>query len=373
MLRYALVNNERTLPTRGARATCPDCGNTLVAVCGELVTHHWRHPSGGDCDQWSENVGPWHVSWQSLVDAKYVEVTRGEHRADILTVTEIVVELQHSPIKPDDIRAREAFYGDMVWLFDATFRFVDAHLGEISVFSLGRTKHLDFCSKPIFLDFGDYIVEVIGFTELLSRRCHGFGRVRSHEWFSDQYFDAIRVNDDPIQIVKSIPKQTDPWENKKPYRYTDFPTKWKTERGDITLPKWTKYLPMNLVWQESNEPLTTEVIDQFPQLANGWTPESLLQMRSFLHGSVMLLNDCIRLMPPKLELMKIAMTVNETKSCIREMRSHIDTGRIPILKESTIEHLIELAKLHEIRTYGGLLNPPQRINSQRTFFGDADA
>lgn len=41
------------------------------------------------------------------------------HRADIVGNRETVIELQHSPISPDDIRAREEFYGKMIWVFDA--------------------------------------------------------------------------------------------------------------------------------------------------------------------------------------------------------------------------------------------------------------
>jgi hypothetical protein len=42
------------------------------------------------------------------------------HRADIVGNRGVVVELQHSLISNEDVRAREAFYGKMVWLFDAT-------------------------------------------------------------------------------------------------------------------------------------------------------------------------------------------------------------------------------------------------------------
>jgi len=75
-------------------------------------------------------------------------------------------------------------------------------------------------------------------------------------------------------------------------------------------------------------------------------------------------------MPSKRDDMKIAMTVNETNSCILDMHTHIDAGRIPILQSSTIDSLIEKAKSHEVQTYGALLNPPKEIDPQRTLFGD---
>jgi hypothetical protein len=45
----------------------------------------------------------------------------GPHRADVVTASGGVVELQHSPISPEVIAEREAFYGErMAWIFDAT-------------------------------------------------------------------------------------------------------------------------------------------------------------------------------------------------------------------------------------------------------------
>lgn len=45
----------------------------------------------------------------------------GSHRADIVTASGGVVEIQHSPVSPDVIAAREEFYGDqMAWIFDGT-------------------------------------------------------------------------------------------------------------------------------------------------------------------------------------------------------------------------------------------------------------
>jgi len=42
----------------------------------------------------------------------------GPHRADIRTPGGLVVEIQHSGISSEDVAAREAFYGNMVWLLD---------------------------------------------------------------------------------------------------------------------------------------------------------------------------------------------------------------------------------------------------------------
>jgi hypothetical protein len=45
----------------------------------------------------------------------------GPHRADVVTASGGVVELQHSAISPEVITEREEFYGErMAWVFDAT-------------------------------------------------------------------------------------------------------------------------------------------------------------------------------------------------------------------------------------------------------------
>ena len=62
----------------------------------------------------------WHLGWQRAVPPERREVVMGPHRADIVTASGGVVEIQHSPISVDVITEREEFYGDrMAWIFDA--------------------------------------------------------------------------------------------------------------------------------------------------------------------------------------------------------------------------------------------------------------
>jgi hypothetical protein len=180
MLRYAKVAGQKQLPFPKGRGTCPICDGQLIAKCGAIKTHHWAHKNRDDCDTWSEPIGPWHLWWQNLVQMEFVEVVRGPHRADIVGNGGVVIELQHSPISAEDIAARETHYGDMVWLFDATQRFAYMKSGERAFFTLGQTKHLELCSKPVFLDFGFDIVEVERFTDAITM-VSGLGLVRSRE------------------------------------------------------------------------------------------------------------------------------------------------------------------------------------------------
>jgi hypothetical protein len=85
--------------------------------------HHWAHAGRRDCDPWWENETPWHRAWKELFPEHCREVSHiaadGEiHRADIRTPTGIYIEIQHSSITDAERQAREAFYGNLVWVVD---------------------------------------------------------------------------------------------------------------------------------------------------------------------------------------------------------------------------------------------------------------
>lgn len=128
------VGGEKRPPKKtGERGTCPGCGEPVMAKCGELLARHWAHLASCECDAWWEPEGEWHRTWKRDVagdDPAKMEVTVREgdrwHRADALAADGWVVELQHSPLAPADVREREDFYtrnmGGMVWVFDYTGR-----------------------------------------------------------------------------------------------------------------------------------------------------------------------------------------------------------------------------------------------------------
>jgi ssDNA-binding Zn-finger/Zn-ribbon topoisomerase 1 len=101
-------------------ATCPSCGANVRAKCGNHNVWHWAHIDTEDCDTWSEPEGEWHLGWKEVFPQDWREVVIGEHRADIRTTGGLVVELQHSSITPEVVAERENFYGNMIWIFDAT-------------------------------------------------------------------------------------------------------------------------------------------------------------------------------------------------------------------------------------------------------------
>ncbi|WP_167494391.1 competence protein CoiA [Ectopseudomonas khazarica] len=123
-MEIALVNGVRALPSSGQQGACQACGAPMIAKCGEQLTWHWAHKGRRRCDPWWENEGEWHRAWKKQFPEDYHEVvqhdsTGEKHIADVRLPSGLVVELQHSPMPPDEMRSREAFYDNMVWIVDA--------------------------------------------------------------------------------------------------------------------------------------------------------------------------------------------------------------------------------------------------------------
>lgn len=167
-MQYALDGSgQRVVAEKGTEAECPACKARVVAKCGEIITHHWAHACGSECDSWFEPIGAWHLSWQSLWPEDCREVVIGRHRADVLTPGGTVIEFQHSTISTEEIREREEFYESMVWLFDGTDvwnrlklwcgrAFKEPEEPEHHYFyewARPRTS-IRACEKPVYLDLG---------------------------------------------------------------------------------------------------------------------------------------------------------------------------------------------------------------------------
>lgn len=94
-------------------------------------------------------------------------------------------------------------------------------------------------------------------------------------------------------------------------------------------------------------------------------------MSAFLNGFVMILDGKIRFMPTKKEYMRISSTVSSTKSFLPELPSHASSGRIPLLNNTTYDHLVDLAEHYEIKEFGKLLKT-QGKSVTRTLFDDLE-
>jgi competence CoiA-like predicted nuclease len=166
---YAIdENGKKILPVKGSRGLCPDCNEPLTPKCGEIITWHWAHKSGADCEVWSEPESAWHLWWKSCwpPDCVEVPITKNgkRHRADVL-YRGTVIEFQKSSISSADIRAREEFYSGMVWIFYAEEQFANTislyekQTNSGVYFSIRwdhPRKSISHCLKPVYLDFGMY-------------------------------------------------------------------------------------------------------------------------------------------------------------------------------------------------------------------------
>lgn len=130
-MKYALVNGERQTARRGPPGMCPECDGSVIAKCGTVVIHHWAHKVSSNCNSRWENEGPWHQAWKNHFPENWQEVVHfddnGEkHVADLKTDHAWVLEFQHSYIKPEERRSRDAFYcPKLIWVVDALRRPTD--------------------------------------------------------------------------------------------------------------------------------------------------------------------------------------------------------------------------------------------------------
>ena len=125
-MKFALVNGEKAEAQPGLRGTCSHCQSDTIAHCGSEKIWHWKHKRKSSCDSWWENETEWHREWKGFFPAEWQEIghfdpmNNEKHIADIKTASSFVIEFQHSAIKPNEVKSREDFYKNMVWVVDGT-------------------------------------------------------------------------------------------------------------------------------------------------------------------------------------------------------------------------------------------------------------
>ena len=175
--RFADVNGQRQEARPGLSGTCPICGAPFVAKCGEERIWHWAHQGTRFCDPWWENKTEWHRKWQAQFPDSWQEIVHRaddgtKHIADIKTEHGWVIEFQHSYLRPEERRSRDAFYRKLIWVVDGTRRKRDVaqllnawkegvHVGTNSPL---RSASSDNCTllrewagrnAPVFFDLGE--------------------------------------------------------------------------------------------------------------------------------------------------------------------------------------------------------------------------
>ena len=184
-MRYALVNGVRQEAQPKHRGGCPNCGREMVARCGKKRIWHWSHLGKLECDHWWEPETEWHRLWKAQFPPEWQEVPHiaadGErHIADVKTGAGWVIELQNSPISPEERQSREAFYQPMLWVINglrykrdlSAFRnaVIGAQIAKDNPLYLDPANDMAQIfqrwaprQRPVFLDFGDEEFHVEGF------------------------------------------------------------------------------------------------------------------------------------------------------------------------------------------------------------------
>ena len=140
---------------KGQRSTCPVCGGVILAKVGQIVAPHWAHVAA-DCDAWAEPESEWHRSWKRwLRDEKNatIEAPMTPHRADAVLPDGRVVELQSRYQSPELIAEREAFYGDMLWIYRCTWT-ERLHWGRRGFWWKHGSKSMALHQRPVWWDMG---------------------------------------------------------------------------------------------------------------------------------------------------------------------------------------------------------------------------
>jgi competence protein CoiA len=149
-MEFALVNGQRHRAEPQLAGTCPVCGDRMLSKCGTKVLWHWAHYGRKHCDPWWENETEWHRSWKACFPEDWREQVhfdgRGEkHVADVKTPAGTVLEFQNSAMSPQELQAREQFYGNMLWIVNGT-PFIN------QFFILGRmpSQEVDWVNDIVF-------------------------------------------------------------------------------------------------------------------------------------------------------------------------------------------------------------------------------
>jgi competence protein CoiA len=125
-----IEGNVRAEAQPGLAGKCRDCGQLVVAKCGQLRMWHWAHWKSKACDPWWETETEWHRSWKNQFPVAWQEIghtaqSGDRHRADVRTQCGLVLEFQYSALSEAERISREELYTRLVWVVHAHRRLRD--------------------------------------------------------------------------------------------------------------------------------------------------------------------------------------------------------------------------------------------------------
>lgn len=192
---WAIKNDKRIKAKPKLKAVCPLCKKKVISKCGEIKIWHWAHKSRNECDSFCEPESEWHLNWKKNFPKKQQEVIIKKedkyHIADIKTKTGLVIELQHSIISQKQIRKREEFYKDMIWLLDGNTFGKNMILKKKCFQWKWAHSILWISNKPLFIDFGIYIFKIKDFWKFRNRTYFSFIKYSKKD-FLHLYGDLVK-------------------------------------------------------------------------------------------------------------------------------------------------------------------------------------
>lgn len=181
---YAIVDGKPLPAHPRLVGECPECATVMTPKCGDIIAWHWAHRPGSDCQYGNDGESGWHLWWKwqfhnagGRIEVRYASETGRHHRADAVTSSGLVVEMQHDYQTAPDVVSREQAYDHMVWIYDAA-RFSSrldhwADNGQIGFAWAMAAPSISRHCKPVLWHVGDnvWIVESLH----LTRRPQGNG------------------------------------------------------------------------------------------------------------------------------------------------------------------------------------------------------
>jgi hypothetical protein len=208
----ALFEGKLARAEPGCRGLCPECKTGVYARMPAFAIRHWAHfplPEGETRDCARGDAGgmtAWHYAWQNeRNDLDLIEVSRDNHRADVVNTDGVVIEFQHSPISPEDVKDREQFWRKGIWVIDGTPHEDGSIRVELSrlpdqkpddpycSFRWSRAPQVLYTAKwPVWIDTGDRgLVQV-----------RAAGDSRGTGWLADRDWFIAAVINGPFSTLK---------------------------------------------------------------------------------------------------------------------------------------------------------------------------
>ena len=155
----------------GGNASCPECGQPVLAKCGQVLVWHWAHHAGSAHCPHSGGETAWHLNWKAWAHDHGCQVEKAVvegFRADIVTPSGGIVELQSKALDPEQVAAREFAYGQrLIWICLVKEDEPGERLrlgGQLNNGGRGfwwrrGPKRLTFHKKPVYLDTDETAID----------------------------------------------------------------------------------------------------------------------------------------------------------------------------------------------------------------------